>query len=218
MKNARVAFTGKLASMTRAEAHQKVLEAQGEPAAGVSRRTSFLVVGMEGWPLLPDGKPSNKLQRAEELQKEGHPLQIISEALFLEAVGVRERKPDLRKTYPMEQVCRLLGLEPRILRRWEQFNLVRPENGLYDFQDLVSLQTISELIRSGVRPETIAKSLQGLAFVLPGTDRPLAQLKIVVENSKMLLADLGDQRVAPSGQLYFNFGPQRQPGASIVSL
>src|SRR5262249_41248708 len=125
---------------------------------------------------------------------------------------------DLRKTYPLEQVCRLLGLEPGVLRRWEQFDLVRPEKGLYDFQDLVSLRTLSGLIESGVRPETIARSLEGLASVLPGTDRPLAQLKIVVENPRVLLADLGDQHVAPGGQLHFNFSPQPRPDASIVPL
>jgi tetratricopeptide (TPR) repeat protein len=218
LKHARVAFTGKLASMTRAAAHQKVREAEGEPVPGVSRRTSMLVIGMEGWPLLPDGKPSSKLRRAEDLQKRGHPIRILSEALFLELMGQRERQLDLRKTYPLEQVCRLLELEPEAIRRWEQLSLVRSEEGLYDFQDIVSLRKLAELIKSGVRPGTIAKSLEGLAIVLPGTDRPLAQLKIVVENSKTLLADFGDCRLHPSGQLFFNFDARAKPEAPIVPL
>ena len=38
---------------------------------GVSRKTSLLVVGMGGWPLLPDGGVGIKLKPAEELRQRG---------------------------------------------------------------------------------------------------------------------------------------------------
>src|SRR5262245_13391017 len=84
LKQSKVTFTGKFASMTREEACQIVREAGGEPTPAVSRRTSFVVVGMEGWPLLPDGMISNKLKRAEAISLRGHCIHIISEAAFLE--------------------------------------------------------------------------------------------------------------------------------------
>lgn len=96
LKYVRVAFTGKLASMTRKEAFQIVSASGGEPCASVSRRTSMLVIGMEGWPLLPDGQISRKLHLAEKLTR----IRIISESAFLELVGLKERQEDLRKTYP----------------------------------------------------------------------------------------------------------------------
>jgi DNA ligase (NAD+) len=60
----RVAFTGRLACMTRAEAFEVVRSHGGTPSQEVTRRTNVLVVGELGWPLLDDGRPSNKLSRA----------------------------------------------------------------------------------------------------------------------------------------------------------
>ncbi len=205
LKLARVAFTGRLASMTRAEAHEAVKAAGGVPVTTVSRRTSMLVVGMDGWPLLPDGTVSRKLRRAEALNRGGSSIRIVSEAVFLERAGLKEREPLLHKSYPAQRVCELLGIEPPALARWELFGLVRSAGGLYDFQDIVSLRTIAELIGRGADPQTIGRSVRGLASVLPGTERPLSQLKVVMEHSGTLLAELGELRVAPDGQLMLNF-------------
>ncbi len=57
----------------------------------------------------------------------------------------------------------------------------------------------------GIEPGTISRSVRGLASVLPGTDRPLAQLRIVVEQPRSLLAELGDRLLAPDGQLLLDF-------------
>jgi tetratricopeptide (TPR) repeat protein len=219
LKQARVTFTGKFASMTREEACQIVREAGGESTPAVSRRTSFLVVGMEGWPLLPDGMISNKLKCAEELIRRGHDIRILSEESFLELAGrkTRPRRP-FQKAYPAEEVCKLLRLPAETLRRWEQFGLIRSQDGLYDFQDLVSLRTIAELVGRGVRPETIGKSLKALGAVLPGTERPLAQLRIVAENPKAILVELGDHLIAPNGQLLINFEAKHKPAGAVIAI
>ena len=177
----------------------------------VSRRTSLLVVGMGGWPLLPDGTISRKLRRAESLQRAGSPIRTISEAEFLEVAGLSERRPALRKSFPAQQACDLVGIKPETLTRWEALGLVRAQDGRYDFQDLVSLQTVAELVRAGVSPQTISRSILGLAAVLPGTERPLAQLRIVTEGPRSLLAELGELRLAPDGQLMLNFTPASGP-------
>src|SRR5258708_38914132 len=59
-----VAFTGRLACMTRAEAFEVVRQHGGTPSKAVTKRTKLLIVGELGWPLLDDGRPSNKLTRA----------------------------------------------------------------------------------------------------------------------------------------------------------
>ncbi|MEW5974361.1 MAG: tetratricopeptide repeat protein [Acidobacteriota bacterium] len=218
LKGARVAFTGKLASLTRQEAFSVVRSAGGQPAPSVSRQTSLLVVGMEGWPLLPNGMISAKLRRAEALASQGSPIRILSEAGFLELVGIRDRASSFRKAYPAEEVCRLLGISAEVLRRWEQFSLVRSDEGRYDFQDLVSLRTIAELVRRGVKPMVLAKSLERLASILPGTERPLAQLRIVSEHSGAVLVDLGDALMAPNGQLVLNFDARPRGPSRLVAL
>lgn len=213
---ARVAFTGRLASMTRREAVGIVRAARGVPVANVSRRTSMLVVGMEGWPLLPDATVSRKLQRAEAINRSGGRIAIVSEDDFLELAGLQERRPRLHKTYPADQVCALTGIDGTTLRRFEIFGLVRAEDGLYDFQDIVSLKTIAELIGRGADPAVIGRSIRGLASILPGTDRPLAQLKLIADDPGMLQAELGELRLAPDGQLMLNFAPPERRDAAAI--
>jgi NAD-dependent DNA ligase len=50
--------------MTRAEAFEVVRQLGGTPSQDVTKRTKLLIVGELGWPLLDDGRPSNKLSRA----------------------------------------------------------------------------------------------------------------------------------------------------------
>ena len=56
-----VAFTGRLACMSREKAFDVVRQHGGTPSQTVTRQTNVLVVGELGWPLLDDGRPSNKL-------------------------------------------------------------------------------------------------------------------------------------------------------------
>ena len=59
-----VAFTGRLACMSRAEAFEVVRQKGGTPSQAVTKLTSLLIVGELGRPLSDDGRPSNKLARA----------------------------------------------------------------------------------------------------------------------------------------------------------
>ena len=63
LQGERLSFTGTLASMTHKQAHELVVEHGGEATRHVSKQTSMLVVGEEGWPLEDDGHPSQKLQQ-----------------------------------------------------------------------------------------------------------------------------------------------------------
>ena len=213
-----VAFTGKLASMPRREAARVVEEAGGIPVPDVTRRTSLLIVGMEGWPLLPDGTVSRSLRRAEDLRGRGSKIEIIPESEFLERVGLRERRVELQKTYTTEEACRLLDLEPETLRRWALFELVRSTEGRYDFRDLVSLRAVARLLAQGVTLKTIAKSLQRLSKLLPEVERPLAQLRIVADKPEVLLVDLEDSRLSSSGQTALGFDPTREAEGDLARI
>ena len=208
LRGARVAFTGTLASMTQREAWNRVIEAGALPQEHVGRRLTMLVVGAAGWPLLPDGTVSRKLQRAEALNTQGARIEIVPESVFIERLRLKAEQAQMTKSHPADVVCRLLDIAPETLERWVQFGLVRPEGGRYDFQDLVSLRTLLALMHQGVRVDTISRSLHALAGVLPGTERPLAQLRIVAEHPRMLVFDTGRYRMESSGQLVMNFAPE----------
>jgi NAD-dependent DNA ligase len=77
-------FTGKLAAMSRAEASARVSALGGVNAGSVSKDLDYLVVGDSGSPLFGAGAKGDKILRAEKLQAEGFPIQIIAESAFMQ--------------------------------------------------------------------------------------------------------------------------------------
>lgn len=82
-----VAFTGALASMTRREAFQRVLDRGGDPDEGVTKRTNILVVGEQDLAKLAVGEAmSAKQRKAAAMRAKGADIQLISEMDFLESL------------------------------------------------------------------------------------------------------------------------------------
>lgn len=79
----RVAFTGGLASMTRAEAAARVLAVGGEPQVNVTKSTNFLVVGAEnGYTIDPRTALTAKFDKAKALRAKGSKIEILDELTF----------------------------------------------------------------------------------------------------------------------------------------
>jgi tetratricopeptide (TPR) repeat protein len=207
----RVSFTGRFATLKRAEAETLVTMAGGAVSPDVSARPTILVVGMLGWPLMNSGQVTKKLEQAEKLRAAGSPVQIVSEAHFRELVGLDRPAPseDGDKSISAESMCAALGIDARILQRWEHCGLVRSREGRFDFRDLLSLRTVTNLVARGVNPVVIRKSLAALSSFLPGVDRPLAQLNILVSDSGELVAELEEALLTQSGQLELRFDAPR---------
>jgi hypothetical protein len=89
-------FTGKLATMTRAEAKKKVEAANGKNVGTVNKNLAYLVIGDEGSPMYGQGRKGSKQVKAESLAEEGVPIRIISETAFLQMLTgtVREFSDD----------------------------------------------------------------------------------------------------------------------------
>jgi hypothetical protein len=80
-------FTGKLATMQRKEAEDKVRHAGGAVASGVTAKLHYLVIGDEGSPLYGHGKKGTKQIKGEELNAAGANIRIISETAFLKMLA-----------------------------------------------------------------------------------------------------------------------------------
>jgi len=87
--------------MSRAEAFDVVRQRGGTLSPAITKRTKLLIVGELGWPLLDDGRPSNKLSRATALS-----IPIASERRFLEWVGKSASNSD-QKSYSADQLAAL---------------------------------------------------------------------------------------------------------------
>src|SRR5256886_11816313 len=156
-----VAFTGRLACMTRAEAFQVVRSHGGTPSQAVTRQTNVLVVGELGWPLLDDGRPSNKLSRAGS-----YGIPVVSERRFLEWIG--KAVPDsLHRTYSADQIAALSKLSSSTIDELVRFGLLVPREGLFGFRDLASARQVSSLFANGIALSEIIRSVKEVRAWLP---------------------------------------------------
>jgi hypothetical protein len=80
-------FTGKMATMKRKEAEDKVRQSNGTVASGVSAKLYYLVIGDEGSALYGHGKKGDKQLKAEEVNAAGANIKIISETAFLKMLA-----------------------------------------------------------------------------------------------------------------------------------
>lgn len=86
LKNAGVCHTGEFLFGTRAACERITLKAGGMPVDSVTRRTDLLVVGTRVSPNWAHTSFGRKIQKAAELQESGHPIEIISERRWIDAM------------------------------------------------------------------------------------------------------------------------------------
>ena len=78
---------------------------------------------------------------------------------------------------------------------------------------MATARRLAELLATGMSPQAIEKKLAALARYVPGVERPIAQLSVIVEGKQLLLRQ-GDGLIAPGGQLWFNFAPRTEGTAA----
>jgi len=187
-----VAFTGRLASMRRADAFALVRTHGGKPREGVTKRTDVLIVGEFGWPLLDDGRPSNSLARAKSYR-----VLIASERQFLQWLG-KSAPEEQAKTYSADQLASLSKLPKEIVEQLSMFGLIEARNGLYGFRDLAAARQVAGLLAAGTALSVITKSLHEIRKWLP--DAGLSNLKLFPESSDRILVEQMEGRTDKTGQ------------------
>jgi len=156
-----VAFTGRLACMTRAEAFEVVRQRGGTPCSAVTKGTNLLIAGELGWPLLDDGRPSNKLSRAN-----AYSIPVASERRFLEWIG--KAIPDsVHKTYSADQLAALSKLSSGMIQELAQLGLLDERGGCFGFRDLASARQIAKLLADGARLSEITRAVSQIRKWLP---------------------------------------------------
>jgi tetratricopeptide (TPR) repeat protein len=208
----RVSFTGTLASMTHQQAHDLAEKHGGSATQHVSRQTTMLVVGEEGWPLEPDGHPSVKLQDASRLQQEGLPLRIVSESDWLRLLGLDGRCREVHALYTPAMLSRSLDVPIGTIRRWERLGLIRPVKKVFrlpyfDYAEAAGVRRLNELLNAGVPRLQLEASLAKIRLLLPGIDRPLAQLNLLAQDARLVARDDHGLFEPTTGQRCFDFSP-----------
>src|SRR5580704_19786901 len=147
-----VAFTGRLACKSRAKAFNVVRKSGGTPSPDVTKRTKVLIVGELGWPLLDDGRPSNKLGRSTE-----YGIPVLSERRFREWIG-KATPESVQKTYSADQLAALSKMSIGMIRELAQLSLLDERDGRFGFRDLASARQIAKLLNDGVRLSEVIRA------------------------------------------------------------
>jgi len=198
--------------MTHQQAHELALQHGGTATQHVSRQTTMLVVGEEGWPLEPDGHPSVKLQDASRLQQEGLPVRIVSESDWLKLLGLDGRCREVHALYTPAMLSRSLNVPIGTIRRWERIGLIRPVKKVYrlpyfDYAEAAGVRRLNELLNAGVPRSQLEASLAKIRHLLPGVDRPLAQLNLLAQDARLVARDDRGLFEPTTGQRCFDFFP-----------
>jgi DNA-binding transcriptional MerR regulator/Tfp pilus assembly protein PilF len=215
----RVAFTGTLASMTHAHAAKLVEQHGGTANEHVSRQTTMLVIGEEGWPLDDDGHVSVKLQQAQRWHDAGAELRLVNESDWLLLLGLTDRREEIRRLHTPAMLSQLLDVSVHVIRGWERVGLIRPVKKVYrlpyfDFQEVTSARRLSQLLAGGVPRREIEESLSQLPAVQRGDQRPLEQLEILVRNAHVVVRDAHGLLSPGTGQRLFDFEPRDESAAA----
>ncbi|MDZ7261404.1 MAG: tetratricopeptide repeat protein [candidate division KSB1 bacterium] len=177
-RNKSVVFTGKLASLPRKEAQKIVRALGGLTPRMVTKTTTFLVVGDEGF--LSRIDKSRKLKKAEALNEQGGNVRIISESDFLEMAGLETKETLRAKYYPLSHIQRLYPtLRTDRVKYFEKWGLLQPvvkthTERYFQFKDLLIFRRVHTYLQQG-------KSLRGIARGLRQELYPEGQLSIDFE-------------------------------------
>jgi tetratricopeptide (TPR) repeat protein len=127
--------------------------------------------------------------------------------------------------YSSKEVAEIVGLQESRVRYWAQTGVVGPSErkggkGVYTFQDVVGVKAAKELLDGGLTLQRVRKNLEALKAQLPHLDRPLAQLRIVSDGDRLLVAEDGARFEPLSGQLVLDFqvGPLEGRAAEIMQV
>jgi tetratricopeptide (TPR) repeat protein len=196
-----VAFTGRLACMTRDEAFKVVRQHGGMPSQTVTKRTKLLIVGELGWPLLDDGRPSNKLSRAT-----AYGIPVASERHFLEWIG--KAVPDsVHKTYSTDQIAALSNLPANTIQELAQLGLLDERGGRFGFRDLASARQIARLLADGVLLSEIIRGVNQVRKWLPEVG--LANVRFHPGPHRSLEVEQAGGRTDKNGQFVLAIGESR---------
>jgi DNA-binding transcriptional MerR regulator len=211
LRGTTVAFTGRLAMLARSRAEELVQQHGGRCCDTVSRETTMLIVGLNGWPLRADGRVSGKLRRATRLRQAGWTIEIVREDEFLERLGLIEPGGGVCRRYTLDQVAKVAGASVSRVRGWVRAGLVAPaevREGIehFDFRQVSAVRKLHELTARGVTTARLRRSLQRLEAWLPDAHHWLARLELFAEGERIVARSPSGALVQPDGQTLFDFG------------
>jgi tetratricopeptide (TPR) repeat protein len=204
-----VALVGRLASMPKREAAQLVRRHGATVVEKLGPEVHLIVVGEAELPVHLNGGPDDWLDPATRQAVDGGQTQVITETQLWQRLGLVDPQHEIHRLYTPAMLAELVRVPVAVIRRWRRCGLIVPVREVrklpyFDFQEVATARRLAELLAAGMSPRTIERRLASLARYLPGVERPLAQLSVIIRGKEILLRQ-GDGLIEPGGQLRFDF-------------
>jgi tetratricopeptide (TPR) repeat protein len=91
------------------------------------------------------------------------------------------------RVFTLRELTRLLRLTPKRVSQLRRLGLLHPEPTGYRFRDLVAARVASELLEGGATVRQIRQALDGVKRFAPEAESPLAEVRLVVREQRLLV-------------------------------
>jgi tetratricopeptide (TPR) repeat protein len=222
----RVAFAGRLSGMSKRDAQQLIRERGGiavelgdahKSAGGAENAPQLIVVG-DDLSLALDANLPGLFDEPTTAAIESSRIEILGESQFWQRLGLVDNEDQVRRLYTPAMLAELVSVPVAVVRRWHRRGLIKPVREVrrlpyFDFEEVATARRLAELLAAGMSAASIERKLAELARYVPGVERPLAQLSVIIRGGRLLLRQ-GDGLVAPGGQFFFDF-ENPTPGSAV---
>ena len=153
-----VVIVGRLSTLTRAEAHERLFAAGGALADALSERPAWVVLAGGAIPLDADGALAWEVEEARARSERGQTLELVSEQEFLARLGLASEREAARRLYTSAQLARILDLAPQRISAWVRAGLIHPVRtsrrlASFEFREVAQAKALARLTAQGVPPK-----------------------------------------------------------------
>jgi tetratricopeptide (TPR) repeat protein len=201
----RVAFAGKLASMSRRDAQQLVRAHGGVPIEDAESGADLIVLADQSPALVLADVLADAGRRALE---EGT-LVALHETQFWHRLGLVDQDPHVSRMYTPAMLADLLGVPVATVRRWHRRGLLVAARQVgqlpyFDFAQVATARQLATLVAAGASARQIEKQFAALARWFPESDGSAPQAALVAVGKKLLVRS-SDGLLEAGGQQRFDF-------------
>jgi tetratricopeptide (TPR) repeat protein len=208
----RVAFLGRLTSMSRRDAEKLIRDRGGRLADGISD-ANWLIIGDDIIDLRRVVADRKLLAPAAQAAIESGKVRLVRESELWTRLGLVDADVSVARLYTPAMLAGLVNVPIGAVRRWHHQGVLVAARKVgrlpyFDFGEVCVARKLAALWRAGCSLSSIHRKLEELARLLPNIPRPLADPEIAVEGRRLVVRH-GDGLAEPSGQLLIDFdGPR----------
>ena len=97
-------------------------------------------------------------------------------------------EPQRERVFSLRELTRLLRLTPKRAAQLRRLGLLRAETMSYRFRELVGCRVAAALLEKGASVRQVREALAGARRLAPGAETPLAELRLLVEGQRIVVA------------------------------